>query len=93
MPFARQCASLGIEHRLIQPRHPQTSAMAGRFNGGISDLLATTRFRPRVTICKQRLSDICGSTTNTCPSVRLSIRHRCRLYGHGGLRRCDHASA
>src|SRR5665213_781835 len=45
--FDRQCAALGIEHRLIKPRHPQTNGMVERFNGRISDVLATTRFRSR----------------------------------------------
>ncbi len=38
---------LSIEHRLTQPRHPQTHGMVERFNGRISDILATTRFRSR----------------------------------------------
>ena len=42
--FDRECALLGIEHRLIKPRHPQTHGMVERFNGRISDILATTRF-------------------------------------------------
>lgn len=29
------------------PRHPQTSGMVERFNGRISDVVATTRFRSR----------------------------------------------
>lgn len=45
--FDRECAQLGIEHRLIKPRHPQTNGMVERFNGRISDVLATTRFRSR----------------------------------------------
>lgn len=45
--FDRECALLGIEHRLITPRHPQTNGMVERFNGRISDILATTRFRSR----------------------------------------------
>ena len=43
--FDRECAALGIEHRLIKPRHPHTNGMVERFNGRISDILATTRFR------------------------------------------------
>ncbi|WEN15089.1 IS481 family transposase [Rhodanobacter sp. AS-Z3] len=45
--FDRECALLGIEHRLITPRHPQTNGMVERFNGRISDILATTHFRSR----------------------------------------------
>ena len=45
--FDRECVLLGIEHRLIKPRHPQTNGMVERFNGRISDVLATTRFRSR----------------------------------------------
>jgi transposase InsO family protein len=42
--FDRECMLLGIEHRLIPSRHPQTHGMVERFNGRISDVLATTRF-------------------------------------------------
>jgi transposase InsO family protein len=45
--FDRECTLLDIEHRLIKPRHPQTNGMVERFNGRISDILATTRFRSR----------------------------------------------
>jgi len=45
--FDRECVLLGIEHRLAKPRHPQTNGMVERFNGRISDILATTRFRSR----------------------------------------------
>lgn len=45
--FDRECTLLGIEHRLIKPRHPQTNGMVERFNGRVSDILATTRFRSR----------------------------------------------
>ena len=45
--FDRECALLGIEHRLIPPRHPQTNGMVERFNGRVSDILATTRFNNR----------------------------------------------
>ena len=43
--FDRLCAALGIEHRLTKPRHPQTNGMVERFNGRISEVLATNRFR------------------------------------------------
>ena len=42
--FDRTCDSHGIDHRLIKPRHPQTNGMVERFNGRISEVLATTRF-------------------------------------------------
>lgn len=45
--FDRECVVLGIEHRWIKLRHPQSNGMAERLNGRISDVLATTRFRSR----------------------------------------------
>lgn len=42
--FDKRCAEHEIEHRLIPPRHPQTNGMVERFNGRISEVLATTRF-------------------------------------------------
>lgn len=42
--FDKVCAEHNIEHRLIPPRHPQTNGMVERFNGRISEVLATTRF-------------------------------------------------
>ena len=42
--FDRACASLGIEHRLCPPRHPQTNGLVERFNGRIADLVKQTRF-------------------------------------------------
>jgi hypothetical protein len=43
-PFDRVCSQHHIEHRLITPRHPRTNGMIERFNGRISEILATTRF-------------------------------------------------
>lgn len=43
-PFDQLCQAHGIEHRLIRPRHPQTNGMVERFNGRISEVLATHRF-------------------------------------------------
>jgi transposase InsO family protein len=42
--FDRLCADLGIEHRLTPVRRPQTNGMVDRFNGRISEVLATHRF-------------------------------------------------
>ena len=43
--FDLACLSMGIEHRLCPPRHPQTNGMVERFNGRISDIVNQTRFR------------------------------------------------
>lgn len=43
--FDQVCRRHGIEHRLIRPRRPQTNGMVERFNGRISEVLQTTRFR------------------------------------------------
>ncbi len=42
--FDRRCRELGIAHRLIKPRRPQTNGMVERFNGRIADVLRTNRF-------------------------------------------------
>ena len=42
--FDLLCTQLGIEHRLIRPRTPQTNGMVERFNGRIADVLKTHRF-------------------------------------------------
>lgn len=42
--FDQVCSANTIEHRLIQPRTPQTNGMIERFNGRISEVLTTTRF-------------------------------------------------
>ncbi len=44
-PFDQECQALGIEHRLIKPVRPQTNSMVERFNGRISYVLATRRYR------------------------------------------------
>lgn len=45
--FDKVCTSMGIEHRLAPPRHPQTNGMVERFDGRISELLQQTRFDSR----------------------------------------------
>ncbi len=42
--FDQLCQALGIEHRLTNPRTPQTNGMVERFNGRIADMLKTNRF-------------------------------------------------
>jgi transposase InsO family protein len=42
--FDLACLSMGIEHRLCPPRHPQTNGMVERFNGRISEIVGQTRF-------------------------------------------------
>jgi len=42
--FDRGCTDNRIEHRLTKPRTPQTNGMIERFNGRITNVLATTRF-------------------------------------------------
>lgn len=42
--FDQACQSIGAEHRLIPPRHPQTNGMVERFNGRIAEILRNTRF-------------------------------------------------
>ena len=43
-PLDELCAAHNIDHRLIPVRRPQTNGMVERFNGRISEVLATTRF-------------------------------------------------
>lgn len=43
--FDQLCLALGTEHRLTQPRTPQTNGMVERFNGRIADILRTHHFR------------------------------------------------
>ncbi len=45
--FDREWILLGIEHRLLEPRQPQTDGMVERFNGRIRKVLTLTRFRSR----------------------------------------------
>ena len=43
--FDKRCEGLGIEHRLIPARHPQTNGMVERFNGRTSEVLGQTKFK------------------------------------------------
>jgi transposase InsO family protein len=43
--FDSLCTELGIAHRLIPPKSPQTNGMVERFNGRIEQVLQTHHFR------------------------------------------------
>uniref|UniRef100_UPI002468B41E integrase core domain-containing protein n=1 Tax=Chromohalobacter sp. 296-RDG TaxID=2994062 RepID=UPI002468B41E len=43
-PFDQAYQAQGIAHRLIKPGRPQTNGMVERFNGRISDVLATRHY-------------------------------------------------
>jgi transposase InsO family protein len=42
--FDVECQAHGIEHRLIKPERPLTNWIIERFNGRVSDVLATYRY-------------------------------------------------
>lgn len=42
--FDQKCLAHGIKCRLIKPGRPQTNGIVERFNGRISDVLATRRY-------------------------------------------------
>jgi len=46
-PSGEVLAGLGIEHRLMPPKSPQTNGMAERFTDRFSDVLRTNRFEQR----------------------------------------------
>ncbi|SFD96418.1 Transposase InsO and inactivated derivatives, partial [Thiohalospira halophila DSM 15071] len=48
--FDQLCEELGIEHRLTRPKTPQTNGMVERFNGRISEVLATHHFDSRASL-------------------------------------------
>ena len=50
--FDQLCEALGIEHRLTKPKSPQTNGMVERFNGRISEVLATHHFDCRASLEK-----------------------------------------
>ena len=43
-PFDLECPAHNIEHRLIEPCHPQTNGMIKGFNGRIEEIIERTRF-------------------------------------------------
>ncbi|UXY16077.1 DDE-type integrase/transposase/recombinase [Chitiniphilus purpureus] len=74
--FDRLCAALGIEHRLTQPRHPQTNGMVERFNGRISEVLATHRFNAAEDLAQTRTRYV-GLYNQHLP--QLALQHRIPL--------------
>jgi transposase InsO family protein len=46
-PVDQLCADQGIAHRLIPPRQPETNGLVERFNGRISEVLASVHLRNR----------------------------------------------
>ncbi len=43
-PFDQECQTYGIKQCLVKPGRPRTNGMVERFNGRISDVLATRRY-------------------------------------------------
>lgn len=68
--FDQECLAHGIDHRLIKPGRPQTNGMVERFNGRISDVLATRRIL-QAKIWSRRSSVTAGCT------IIISRRKRC----------------
>ncbi|HIQ40490.1 MAG TPA: transposase [Sulfurivirga caldicuralii] len=50
--FDQACQKHAIEHRLIQPRRPQTNGMVARFNGRIAQTTQNQRFQFSGRICQ-----------------------------------------
>ena len=63
--FDQLCEALGTEHRLTKPKSPQTNGMVERFNGRISQVLATHHFDSRVSL-EKTLKRYVNSTITTC---------------------------
>jgi len=69
-PFDIACAQHRVEHRLIRPGHPQTNGMVERFNGRISDVLATYRYESREDL-EQTLKRYCWLYNHHIPQKAL----------------------
>lgn len=69
-PFDRICAEAGTEHRLAPVRHPQTNGMVERFNGRISEVLATHRFDSALAL-EQTLKRYCHLYNHHIPQKAL----------------------
>jgi transposase InsO family protein len=71
--FDQVCAKAGIEHRLTKPRHPQTNGMVERFNGRISEVLATNRFDSAWSL-EQALTNYASIYNHHIPQKALGYR-------------------
>lgn len=69
--FDQVCQKHNIEHRLIKPRRPQTNGMVERFNGRISDVLATRRYESSEDL-KQTLKRYCWLYNHHIPQKALN---------------------
>jgi transposase InsO family protein len=83
--FDRLCKQLGIEHRLIPPRHPQTNGMVERFNGRISDIVKQTRFGSAAEL-ESTLRSYVKIYTTAFRNERSSTKHQFRLSRNGTKR-------
>jgi transposase InsO family protein len=72
--FDQLCQAFGIEHRLTKPRTPQTNGMVERFNGRISDVLRTHRFRSGQDM-RQTLERYVHLYNHQLPQSALTAKH------------------
>ena len=75
--FDQLCTELGIEHRLIPPKSPQTNGMVERFNGRISDVLKTNRFDNALDL-EQTLMRYVHLYNTQLPQAAFRSEHQCR---------------
>ncbi|MGK7297502.1 MAG: IS481 family transposase, partial [Candidatus Wenzhouxiangella sp. M2_3B_020] len=71
--FDRLCTEAGIEHRLSPVRRPQTNGMVERFNGRISEVLASHRFDSRADL-ETTLKRYCHLYNHHIPQKALDHR-------------------
>jgi len=71
--FDQLCAEAGIEHRLSPVRRPQTNGMVERFNGRISEVLASHRFDSRADL-ENTLKRYCHLYNHHIPQKALRQR-------------------
>jgi transposase InsO family protein len=71
--FDVRCKTLGIEHRLCPPRHPQTNGLVERFNGRISEIVRQTRLKSGAEL-EATLTAYCSTYNYHIP--QRSLEHR-----------------